>query len=503
MKENQRTYHIVRRLFLLAMLLLAMAVLGKVLNYFNEGADRGSLLANEAAVADRVTPYDVALGDDYQGDPDLVVLKRVGQQYTLALNQLQAAYSLKDSTLIQDQFTPELRKKMIPLLNSNADQEIDQQYIKHNLVFRFLSADRQIVAFTDTESLRISNTQAAGKTTPLASQRITQEVVMFLQDGFWRIAHLEQTKAVPYSYKSAKTSAAKIDLKGINYYPQRNPWDTFNDTLSVDTINNDFKLISGSGMNAVRLFVDFSDFGNGNPSPERLERLKAILDLAQANELQVVLTLFDFYGDYSLANWPAAANLIEILYKAVGEHPAIHSWDLKNEPDLDYKHQGQEQVEAWLRFVADQLRMQGVTQPITIGWSNPEAAKQLTELVDYVSFHYYLDPEDLAEAAQQLSSITDKDLVLQEFGMSTYSGLWAPFGNSQEDQQEYYETVLSQCAKSELSFLAWTLYDFEEVPSRVTGWKPWIKKKQANFGLLDQMGIEKSAFKTLKSHLGR
>ncbi|WP_435578988.1 cellulase family glycosylhydrolase [Gilvibacter sp.] len=502
MSEN--ITRILGRVFLAVSLLLTMAILGKVLIYFNEGADRSSLLADEAAVSGRITPFDFDLGSDYIGDPDRVVLQRIAQDYSLALNQLQAAFSLQDTTLIADQFTPQLRKKLNILLSAGQDPSIEQQYIKHNLVFRFLSADRQIAAFTDKDALRISSQKLSnGDLEVLNTQEISQEVIMFLQDGFWRIAYLEQIAINPYQGKTQTAAIATPNLKGINYYPKDYPWDTFNEELDLDTIAKDFKFIREQGLNAVRLFVDFNDFGGGNPDPEHISRLESILDLAQTADLKVVLTLFDFYGDYSLANWPAAANHIALLTAALGDHPAIHSWDLKNEPDLDYEGQGKQRIQAWLEFVADQLRSQKVKQPITIGWSSADAAQKLTELVDYVSFHHYTAPNNLPENLKNLRAVTDKALVVQEFGMSTNRGLWAPFGNSQDDQLDYYETMLKSFESESLSFLCWTLYDFEEIPGKVSSWKPWIKNKQANFGLLDHWGVEKSALQALRTSLSR
>ncbi|MDC7997301.1 cellulase family glycosylhydrolase [Gilvibacter sediminis] len=494
----------IRRVVLAVLLLLSLAVLGKVLQYFNEGADRSSLLADESAASGRITPFDFDLGSDYIGDPDRVVLQSIAKDYSLALNQLQAAFSLQDTTLIADQFTPQLRKKLNVLLSAGYDPNIEQQYIKHNLVFRFLSADRQIAAFTDKDALRISSQKLSdGDLEIVDSQQISQEVIMFLQDGFWRIAYLEQVAINPYQCQTETTLTADPNLRGINYYPKDFPWDTFNQELELDTIAKDFKFIREQGLNAVRLFVDFHDFGGGNPDPEHLSRLETILDLAQTADLKVVLTLFDFYGDYSLANWPAASNHIEVLTQKLGDHPAIHSWDLKNEPDLDYEGQGEKRVEAWLRFVADQLRSQKITQPITIGWSSAMAAYELTDLVDYVSFHHYTAPENLPEDLKNLKAKTDKSLVVQEFGMSTNRGLWAPLGNSQDDQLAYYETMLKTFESASVSFMCWTLYDFEEVPGKVSSWKPWIKNKQANFGLLDHSGVEKSALQALRTSLSR
>ena len=91
--------------------------------------------------------------------------------------------------------------------------------------------------------------------------------------------------------------------------------------------------------------------------------------------------------------------------------------------------------------------------------------------------------------------------MLQEFGLSTYSGLWKPFGNDENDQTTYYERIFPILKSNNLHFAFWTLYDFEEVPTAVVGRLPWRRAPQKKFGILDSQGESKEAatlFKALK-----
>lgn len=321
---------------------------------------------------------------------------------------------------------------------------------------------------------------------------------MFFQDGFWRIAHWEQVTLEAYNYSQKHYSEGIRPLNGINYYPKEFPWDTFNPLLNLDIINQDFNRVRQLGFNGIRIFLDYSDMGAAYPDTKKLQRLKTILDLAQKKELQVVVTLFDFYGDYRLATWPAVTRHVNALVKHIGEHPAIHSWDLKNEPDLDYQNRGQNRVQDWLEFVANQMRVLGVKQPLTIGWSNAQTAIPLEKTTDYLSFHYYQKPEDLITTIDILKQNSNQPIFLQEFGLSSYRGIWAPFGNSKKDQLKHYQLIQEVVNQQNISSFCWTLYDFKEVPKKVSSWKPWIQKKQANFGLLDVTGAEKPVCKLFK-----
>ena len=93
------------------------------------------------------------------------------------------------------------------------------------------------------------------------------------------------------------------------------------------------------------------------------------------------------------------------------------------------------------------------------------------------------------------TDIQDKPLVLQEFGLSSYSGFWKPFGASDEDQANYHKKIQEQIATHGLQFMSWTLYDFTEIPTEVVGKLPWRKNAQKHFGFIDKNGAKKDAFK--------
>ena len=85
-------------------------------------------------------------------------------------------------------------------------------------------------------------------------------------------------------------------------------------------------------------------------------------------------------------------------------------------------------------------------------------------------------------------------MVLQEFGLSSYSGLWKPYGASDEDQANYHKKIQEHIVANNLQFMSWTLYDFGKIPKEVVGRLPWRQNAQKHFGFIDKNGIRKPSF---------
>ena len=113
-------------------------------------------------------------------------------------------------------------------------------------------------------------------------------------------------------------------------------------------------------------------------------------------------SLFDFYGDYSVLDWTLTQRHAKLIVNAIKNHKALAYWDIKNEPNLDFKSRGQTLVTAWLDNMIDFVKSQDPNHPITIGWSNAESSFVLKDKLDFVSFHYYEDIDDLIETYNQL-----------------------------------------------------------------------------------------------------
>ncbi|NNK72568.1 MAG: cellulase family glycosylhydrolase, partial [Flavobacteriaceae bacterium] len=321
----------------------------------------------------------------------------------------------------------------------------------------------------------------------------TYRAIVLLEDGFWRIRHLVKEEAEPYTYKSEPVKLSGL-IKGINYYPQASPWDLFGDHFDENIIAQDFKLINSAGLNSVRVFIPYEDFGKADVKIEKLNKLERLLDRAKDHDLKVVLTLFDFYGDYSVFDWTLNRRHAQTIVSEFKDHQAIFAWDIKNEPDLDFEARGRQKVMAWLGTMIDLVKSVDRNHPVTIGWSNAGSAPLLKDKVDFVSFHYYDDIDKIGETYSSLKSSVGKAVAITEFGLSSYRGIWNPFGHSETTQAEYHKRAQEQFRSVGIPNMSWTLYDFAEIPREVVGRLPWRKNAQKQFGFIDIDGVKKKAF---------
>lgn len=285
------------------------------------------------------------------------------------------------------------------------------------------------------------------------------------------------------------------EIKGVNYYPQDSPWDTFGDSFNIETLHSDFQIIRNMGLNTIRIFVQYNDFGGAKIPIEKLEYLDTLMSLASREGLGVIVTLFDFYNSYDPKKIDENRNHLLCLINSIKNHSNLIAWDVKNEPDLDFTFYKKEVVLTWLKTMVEEIRRLDKWHPITIGWSTPEAALNLKNEVDFLSFHFYKELSFLKGAMDQLREKTKKPIVLTEFGYSSYSKLSNLFVSSEKKQAQYYERALTTISEEDLPFLFWTLYDFRKIPVQVVGEKRRHQRKQKHFGIIGLNKKKKQAFK--------
>ena len=259
---------------------------------------------------------------------------------------------------------------------------------------------------------------------------------------------------------------------GINYWPSRTAmrwWHLF-DRAAVE---RDFAAIAGAGCDCVRIFLLWEDF---QPSPTvvtdlALARLVAVADIAAANGLALVPTLFT--GHMSGANWlpewalrdgpagrfplvsgdrvvpgeprnwyaDAAIGDAQVLFareaaSALRGHPALWAWDLGNENSNVCIPATRDEGRAWLWRMTDAIRSVDPTSPVTIGLHMEDLEQdrrigpaEAAATCDFLCMHGYpmyapwarspVDaqlPSFLAEVTRFLGG---KDVFFEEFGMPT------------------------------------------------------------------------------------
>ncbi len=503
-KLNKTLYRTILILTFIAVNALIISGIGSALAFMNTGADRTSMLHLEVPMEDVYKPNLTWIDTINPGRPmEKQALGEITNDYMNAWHVRNIAYKKNDRYGVEDFYTDSARVRLYENIDLNIANNnwYKRTTLNHNPDLDFYSADGTMVVFKDYGVEEYQ--EIYEKETLILRERDTTsyQVMMLLEDGFWRIRHLKEIPTPKDTSKvkprKVKDQLAKIkDLRGLNYYPKDSPWDTFGKKFNDTIINNDFKIVTKMGLNTIRIFIQYEDFGKNKVEPKKLELLKKLLDKASTNNIDVLITLFDFYGDYDVSNWTLTHRHAETIVKAIKDHPALLGWDIKNEPDLDFESRGKQRVLDWLEQMLINIKKWDRNHPVTIGWSSPEAALELSNEVDFISYHYYRNIANFLLAHNKLvENIENKPIVLQEYGVSSYKGLWKPFGDNEEDQAEFHKLTQEIFSENNIPFMFWTLYDFNKVPKEVVGRLPWRKKLQEHYGFIDKKGNEKPAFK--------
>jgi len=503
-KLNKLLYQVVLLASFLAVNGLILFGISAAWAFMNTGADKTSMLHLEVPMEDVYKPSLNWIHLENPGRPmESQALGEITNDYMNAWHVRNIAYKKNDSYGIEDFYTEDARTQLYSNidLNKAKNQYYKRTTINHNPSLDFYTADGTMVVFKDYNVEEYQEVYEGENLLFKEKDTTSYQVMMLLEDGFWRIRHLKEIPnlkdTTTVEPRDIENKLAQIkSLRGINYYPKDSPWDTFGKKFNDTIINADYQIIQKMGLNTIRIFVQYEDFGKNNVDSKKIKLLKQSLDHAYKNNLNVLITLFDFYGDYDVANWTLTHRHAETIVNALKDHPALLGWDIKNEPDLDFKSRGKQRVLSWLEQMLINIKKWDRKHPVTIGWSSPEAGIELLEQVDFVSYHYYRDIDNLLNSHKLLAERSqEKPILLQEYGVSSYKGLWNPFGTNEQEQAEFHKKTQNIFSKNEIPFMLWTLYDFTEIPKEVVGRLPWRKRAQEHFGLIDKNGETKLAFK--------
>ncbi len=492
---------IIRTILMLSYVLVIAVILfltSSLYTYFNTGADRSKMLHLEVKKIDQYLPKIAWAANGNEGrEMDLQTLKSIENDYLDAWYVKHIAYKTNLKNGIDDYYTESARKNIFNCINTNKQQKIsiESTTLKHNPDVLFFSEDGQLAVIEDNNVVEYKKVLQKDSIVLKTTENASYKVVLLLEDGFWRIRHMVKESVTAFNNTTKSTTKKPLNIKGINYYPQATPWDMFGDNFDIDIIKKDFSIIKKANLNTLRIFIQYEDFGKANVKKEKLFKLKQVLDAAQTSNLKVIVTLFDFYGNYDVLDWTLNYKHASTIVTTFKNHDAILAWDLKNEPNLDFISRGKDNVIAWLEHLIVLVKSIDTKHAVTVGWSNIESATILKDQLDFVSFHYYEDVANFEKSYEGLASkITDKPIVLGEFGLSSYRGFWKPFGNSKNKQASYHQKMQKVLSKKKIPFMSWTLYDFKTVPKEVVGKLPWRVKPQKAFGFIDANGNKKPAF---------
>jgi hypothetical protein len=255
--------------------------------------------------------------------------------------------------------------------------------------------------------------------------------------------------------------------RGINYYPSRYPWRRFLLETDAPTLEYELDLLQSAGLNTLRVFLWhealFQCSGSGAvPVAAVFRRFDEFIRLAAARGFRLIVTLNDLTDlvDYPLYNSPAhSVAQTAFIVERYRQEPAILAWDLRNEGDIDYGSNNantprfpRQTVLDWLARTSAQVRALQPQQLITAGWYLD--AEATAPHVDFISFHHWFDAASMIERIMQMRAVTDKPILLQEFGYSVQR-------MSEADQARTIAEIIAISEQQGLmGWLIWTAFDF-------------------------------------------
>lgn len=511
----------------LALMLCLVALIGMlgmiratswVLAFFQQGVNPGTALNLEPNVALDlgVDLTWLADGPDVGRTPDPIARDLLAQAYERAWLEWNLAHARNDPAGLSTAFSGPTLARMRDLIAENAAQHvrIAQTDTSHRLRLVFYSSDGMLAALRDEQSTEARFVyDESGALLHAEQTESAYSVVLVQEDGRWLVRHLTRTALdvtqlnTPSATRLPKPGfvdsagvgllldGAPYLIHGMNYYPQATPWERFWQLYQPDVIDQDFLRMRSLQLNTVRIFVPYEQFGGMQVRPDMLDRLQDLLDRAERNNLKVIVTLFDFRSDYNPLLWPQSDRHLTTILGRFRDSPAILAWDLKNEPDLDYRSQRREVVDLWLSHTLRKARAAAPHHLITIGWSSAQAAAAFEGPLDLVSFHDYLPPETLANRYAALRTAHPTvPIVLGEYGLPTWNSPLFANGHTEDEQAQYYADVLKEIRDSDaVGAVAWTMYDFDQIPATVAGRWPWQTGPQSRLGILRANGSPKPA----------
>ncbi|MEM9952558.1 MAG: hypothetical protein AAF846_13205 [Chloroflexota bacterium] len=217
---------------------------------------------------------------------------------------------------------------------------------------------------------------------------------------------------------------APYPVYGVTYYPSRTPFERFLTETDLEDVAFEFELIASAGLNTARIFLRPEDlFACDAPIPnvEVFERLDSIIGLAEQNDLRLIMVLTQdvdpsvlYFEDYLLQQ-------LQFIVRRYQDEGAILAWDIRDRGDTDYR-EGLIRQDIAMRWFADviiMLRRIDNHHLITLGFEQDTLVT--APLVDFVSFQFFGDYENLRQEIANLRASANRPILLAGTGYSTYS----------------------------------------------------------------------------------
>ncbi len=267
-------------------------------------------------------------------------------------------------------------------------------------------------------------------------------------------------------------------VKGLNYYPRQAPWQRFLREADPAEMAKELDVIQQAGFNTLRIFLWYEPLftcqpEDAIPNEPAFALLDQLLELARQRHLKVIMTLNDLpdlifrplYTD--LAHYDNQTIYIVRRYR---NDPTILAWDVRNEGDINYGAQSQEdakftqtEVINWLAHISPLVKENDPYHLVTAGWWGDPLPT--APYVDFLSFHHWDEPDRLQPRLNEYRRATAKPLVLGEIGYDT----WAESGGAQPEQTQadaLGRALRAVEAQKLAGWIVWTAFDFVPAPGQ-------------------------------------
>ncbi len=271
-----------------------------------------------------------------------------------------------------------------------------------------------------------------------------------------------------------------VQLKGVNYYPQRRPWAQMWDSWDATQIATELR--DGRdrlAINTIRILLPYAAETDGATGKTRiaadsLRQLREIVQIAGSLNVRVIVALFDFENEFPAADAPEQHSQIQYLESLIGNFAGddrIIGWDLHNEPDHypAWKDGRADQVLDWLGRTADVVHRLAPNHLVTVGmgqyenlWRAGPDGRSVLDISDIISLHNYNAP-DTARQLAEIRARTPKPIILGEFGWPSGPRCDNP-QYSEAQQAAAYQAALRQSDGVVAGVVAWALRDFDAGP---------------------------------------
>ncbi len=319
--------------------------------------------------------------------------------------------------------------------------------IGHDLQLNFYSDDGSVVSVSSEASRFLRGHPVDGRTEWYDTVE-TYDAVFVFREGNWRVHHwVRRSSEGSWATQVDNLEVRPLEatnVRSITWAPTNQTPEDFWANPDLAQAEREIAIIDDLGFNTVRFEVPFDLLGGRDVTTSALFPAAALMDIADENGLNVIVSLLGNRTEHQPLHWDADDDHLLTVMDTLGDHPALILWELGSEPDthIGIERVGPEMLDAWLTHVGRTVRDGDRDTPITIGWSSPRAAAEAPPIADVVSFTWSGDMAELDSTIPYLRDIADgRPLLVADASYHTHVGVM-PGAQTEAEQARFYADML-------------------------------------------------------------